>query len=320
MKKTILSLSAMAVLAACGGDKDEANPISGGPQGVDIIPTDETEVAASGIPANLAENVVAASFNETAQTLTLTLTSLDASNFSQSYQRETALDVPGYQTFVQQENPLNRMFVAVAGTSPDGTVSAIAVTDGGQFNRFFGGGNYSRNGNVHSLPTAGLVTYAGTYAAVTNVGVIDTGDQLLPVPAGTSDSVRPRQPLQVQGEIIINADFTDNSVNGQIFNRQLLRVPTGATTSNVALNDLSLVETSIADDGTFAGEVEFSPSQDPSGNYGGVFGGNSASAVAGITHLTEFEAALDNEEEFGAFTLGRCGTAGDAALCDALTP
>jgi hypothetical protein len=82
--------------------------------------------------------------------------------------------------------------------------------------------------------------------------------------------------------------------------------------------NVTLVPADIAADGTFEGDVEEAITQNAFGTYGGTFGGTQANAVAGGVHLARFSDSFENEEEYGAFALGRCGSTGDAAICDGL--
>ena len=65
------------------------------------------------VPAVLAQNLDAAVFDPVAQTLTISLTSLDGSPVSAAYNRDTSLDVPGFQAYSIQENTTQRKFVAL---------------------------------------------------------------------------------------------------------------------------------------------------------------------------------------------------------------
>ncbi len=300
----IASVALVLALSACGGSGD--NPVTGG-QGGSTGPADPVipGVTPDGdIPGDIGNNVQSVTFNPTSGTLSVQLTSLDDGSETATYTRNAALDVAGYQAYTQQDDPLDRLFIALGGQSPDGAVKAVAITDGGQFNRFFGGANYQRVG-PYSQPTTGLVSYAGTYVGMTNIPA--PGANLLPLGPGDDPAVAPREPERISGDIFLNVDFTDNAINGQIFNRRY--VGTG-----VGIVDISLIETPIAADGTFAGQAEL-PDLSNAGTYAGTFGGTAASGVAGGVHLTELDDTIDGEEEFGAFALGRCGTPGASPLC-----
>ena len=126
--------------------------------------------------------------------------------------------------------------------------------------------------------------------------------------------MRPRQPARVTGDIFLNANFSDNLVNGSIYNRVL-------TEAGLSLEDVILVPTEIATNGTFTGTAEAPRGSDEgvAGTYGGIFGGTSASSVAGLVHLTEFSSAIENEQEHGVFVLTQCGMPGSvAAICNSV--
>jgi hypothetical protein len=308
----ILSISA---LVACGGGG--SNPVTGG----DVVdaasdpadPTDPTIDTINGIPAELANNLNAVNYDPSSGTLTLELSSLDAPGEPAVYVRNSALDasVAGYQAYTRQDDPLDRFFLAIGGTSVNGEVRAVAITDGGQFNRFFGGSFYEQNGTyVH--PELGLVSYAGNYAATTNLNA--TGANLSTPPATTPTELLPAEPATIEGRIFLAVDFVNNSINGQIIEREFTEYPA------LVLEDIRLVDGVIADDGTFLGSTEIEVEQSI-GAFGGTFGGDGATAVAGTTHITDYQGDIDNEQEYGIFVLERCGTAASTSdLCDSVNP
>ena len=56
------------------------------------------------------------------------------------------------------------------------------------------------------------------------------------------------------------------------------------------------------------------------GQYGGIFGGTDANAVAGALFAEGHIDGVDNEEERGIFVLPQCGTPGQDALCNQPAP
>ncbi len=320
-KNLALVLALLGMLAACGGG-DGTNPVNrpGGDDDDDTdIPIDpgdpETE-----IPSDLALNVTQVTYNagtdpdsDADDTLTVELSALDQSPKAATYLRNAALDVEGYKAFSVQDDPLDRMFVAVSTVSDDGTVTATAVSDGGQFGKFFRGGYYKRNGG-DNVPTTGLVSYAGTYAGVTNENDLDQ-DQRLEIPEGTNGALYPYQPRQTEGKIYVNVDFDDNAVNGAIYEKQFS--DTGETLPNV-----NLVEGVIDDNGEFLGVTEIPTASGPTsaGKFGGIIG-NNGDAIAGVVAMDTIYQPDDTRDgsfdrEVGAFVLPRCGTADAPAICD----
>lgn len=304
----------IALLAACGGSG--SNPVTGGDgTGADPVdPVDPTVPVTNGIPTELANNLLAVNYDPASQTLTLELESFDAPGNPANYIRTPSMDndVAGYQAYTRQDDPLDRFFLAIAGTSANGEVRAVAITDGGQFNRFFGGSFYEQDGSYSTDRTTGLVSYAGNYAGTTNIDA--NGANLLPVPGTTPPEILPSEPATIQGQVFINLDFSDNSINGQIFRRQFTEFP------GVNLPDINLVEGVVAEDGTFLGSTEIEVGQ-PNGTFGGTLGGEDGTAIAGVTSITDYTDALENEAEYGVFVLERCGTANeDAILCDSVNP
>ena len=307
-----MSVALLAALAACGDGNPFDTPAGGGAPGE--IPDGST----NGIPEALAGNLQSASYNPAAGTLQLELTSLDAGPRVASYVRTPGLDIGNYQAFTFQDDPLDRHFTALVAesTDPTNSVQAGAVSDGGQFNRFFSGAFYQRTG-AYDPPggvanPSGLVSYAGNYAGVTNLDA-PGGPNLLPPPGGASASVLPAQSARTAGQIFLNVDFADDSVNGNVSGRTLVDTAT-------ALPTIVLVEGNIAADGTFLGNVEYDGDPTRSiGSFGGVFGGTDAAAVGGVISLDQFfdDAGIANnaERERGVFVLIQCGQPGDDPAC-----
>ncbi|MBA85356.1 thymidylate synthase [Thalassobius sp. S69A] len=298
MKRITASLLCMAALTACTDGSGSGSIGSGG----------ELE----NVPDDLKGNVEAVSYNANNETLTLRLNGLDGGPQDLVYTRNAALDVDGYEAYTYQDDPLDRHFTALVAQSNDGSVIAGAVADGGQFNRYFGGGFYQRSGR-YDPPTgaSGQVSYAGTYAGVTNLDA--PGDDLLPTPAGTDPAILPAQSARVEGDIFLNVSFNDNAVNGGVYNRRFIDDQT------ITLPDVVLVNTTIDEEGVFYGEVEFDGTINGVGNYGGIFGGTDAAAVGGTVVLEDIDNNIygwTGDEEIGVFVLTQCGQAGDADQCD----
>lgn len=275
--------AALLALAACDGNPFVEDGGGGGGGGGRPVPPE--------VPAVLKQNLDAAVYDPATQTLRIRLASLDASPLTATYTRTPALDVAGYEAYVVQETTLQRKFVALFKASERGTVQAGVVADGGQFNRYFGGGTYSRM-DLFTMPDSGLASYVGSYAGVITLNNPDD----------------PAAPMRTEGTIVINADFTDMSVNGGVIDRSI--VETGEE-----LASLALVVTDITANGDFQGNVEFLG--DPNrtiGTYGGLFGGVGASDLAGVLVIRPI-ADEDQIFEHGVFVLPKCGTPGDSALC-----
>lgn len=315
---------ALVLLASCGG----TNPLGGGgggggggtpPPGAVIVP----EV--------LSNNVTSITYDAENDRLLVQIEDLDTTPLIAAWERDPRFDTAGYEAYAVQEDPLDRLFVGLAAQSADGSVNVGLAGDGGQFNKFYSGGTYGRVGGFTppegtATPGSGQVSYAGTYAGLTNIPA--PGDDLLPVPGGTPPETLPGQTARVEGNIFLNVNFTDNAVNGAIYDRVLIDYGFG-------LQSVILVEGDIATNGTFAGKTERWVADDQgmevTGDFGGVFGGENAGNVGGIVALGKVfygedvgDAVagdeIENGLERGMFLLRQCGLSGDAAICDTTRP
>ncbi len=281
MRKAISYSLCLGLLTACG----DGNPFTFGVTGVPIDPPTGGEVAIGlATDANVA-------FFANAQTITVEFIPLDQGTFSATYDRKVNLDVPGYQAYSYQDDSLDRMFVAIVAESPDAAIQAATVMDGGQFTKFFGGAIVTQVG-AYSADT-GLVSYAGTYAGLSNINA--PGAELLPVDPSIDPALLPAQPTRVTGDVFINTDFTDNTIDGAITNQELVEYGT-------AMPDVFLMPTTgniNATNGSFEGTAT-------GGSYEDQFGGAEATSVGG---------AVDLGQEYGIFVLAQCGPPGDAAIC-----
>ncbi|SHK99411.1 hypothetical protein SAMN05444414_103217 [Roseovarius marisflavi] len=335
MKHLVASLAAAALLGGCGSGSNPFEGQSGTDTGTgtgtvtdpDAPVTTTTPVTVSAV---LAGNVQSISFDPGTQTLSIDGLNLDEVPVTATYRRRPGLDQPGYLAFTAQDDPLDRHFTAFAAQSNNsGSVRAGVVGSSGPRNRFFAGTFFERDGDYTPpdvTSTTGLVSYAGSYVGVTNRGST-TGSDLLPVPAGTPDELLVSQISRtVTGQVFLNADFADNSVEGNIFGRSIAE-------SGQELPSLVLVASEIAANGTFNGTVEYdlrdprsaADVPTPNGSYGGVFGGPGADGVAGAINLTDFDGVGDplgfeNELETGIFVLDQCGQAVSSPICASVNP
>ncbi|WP_108815738.1 hypothetical protein [Loktanella sp. Alg231-35] len=286
MNRSVALTVPALVLAACSDqradDSTDPDPDTGGV-------TDPTPGAVT------SDNIVvgdlrAATYNAGDGSLLVQIT-LDGNDVNQSYGPATADG--DYDIFTLQNSATDRFFTAFAGESTDGSVSAVVVSDGGQFNRFFGGATV--NQVTYAAPTGGIANYSGDYVGLLNFGPA-AGD-------GPGEASTPQQSMQVNGEVFFKADFTDNAVNGNIYNRTY-----GPTGTGTALPEIVLTVGDISADGSFTGTVEL---RDLTGigDYSGAFGGSGATAVAGTVALGAgfsdgaIAGADGREREYGIFVL-----------------
>lgn len=313
MFRILAMTAALALLTACGdGQPFEFGGTDGG-GGTPPPPANGTAV-----PTELAQNLFNVAYNPDgdggAGTLVVDLRSLDASAFNATYQRDPSRDIDGYRAFEYREdgNGNGRKFLAFVAESDSGNVTAAAVADGGQFNRYYGGGFYSRTG-IYSEPVgtaqpdSGVVRYSGSYAGVITV---DTSGNVDYTPGAVQPGGEyPYQSSAVRGATLIIADFTNDKVNGTIINRTIVSEDgTTVLPSSYDLSDIALIRTEIAADGTFLGTVDPSANvttPNPIGFYGGIFAGVGATDVAGVILINPYPSNV-NIWEHGIFVIGTC--------------
>lgn len=335
MKRFVASLVLPAFLLACGSG---SNPFDDGLQ-AGQPGTPPVTTPPSGIPGSISSDVTRISFNPATNTLVVEGLTLDNVPFQASYARRANLDRNGYIAFTAQNDALDRHSTSYFGNSNnDGSVRAGVTVTGGPRNRFFGGAFYERDGAYAPppvTPTTGLVSYAGNYIGLVNLGFNNPGsprNDLIAAPGGTPAELVPDQAVTVEGRAFINADFADNSIEGNIFDRTIVDGSPGLAAGTV-LPSLVLLATNIDADGSFSGTVEYdavSEGQDaignPIGDWGGILGGPNASGLAGAIKLEEFDGindplGLEGEEEFGIFVLDQCGQpVEDAVGCAGTNP
>ena len=313
MFRILATTAALALLTACGdGQPFEFGVVT--PVDPPLTP-DEIEAQAA-IAKSIAGDLDGGTYSSVDGTMTVQIT-LDAQGpVSAEYTRNPALDVDGYIAFSQQDDPLDRIFIAMGARSADNSVEGVLAMDGGQANRFFGGTTFRQIGPyAEPAPTSGLVSYAGDYVGLSNLNATSNLIGLPPINPATDPALLPLQASRVTGQIFINADFTDNAINGLIVNRTNID-------RNESLADLALIVTNIDADGRFLGTVEVVGAIEIKiGDYGGTFGGTGASGIAGGVHLDgDYIPNVEKEQEFGIFVLTQCGLAGDAAICDGVQP
>ncbi|MBJ6370057.1 factor H binding protein domain-containing protein [Sedimentitalea arenosa] len=287
MKRYLFGMATACALSACSGGNpflDEEEP-----------PTDPVAPGLV-IPAEVASDLDSVVYDPTGPVPTLTVkgVTFEGDPFSEVYARNTALDSGDYQAFTRQASALDAHSTAYVRAIGD-TQGAIVVT-GGQFGYYNGGGTYSRAGAFDRPgPTqdTGNVKYSGTYVGLLNYP--DNGNDLIPAP-GVPVEQRPRQAGRVTGDARIVADFDNNRVKGLVSNRNY-------TARDIALQDLEIAPTDINPDGSFAGEI--TQNQQKKGEYGGIFGGPEASAVAGALYAEDHQQGLPDIEEYGLFVLDR---------------
>lgn len=344
MARHLLPSAALIALVACSGPalvksaSSSSGSVDDAQQGGTETPTPTP--ATITVPATLAVNMSSFTYDPDNETLQVAIEGLDSTSTGDAalvtYTRNPTLDTGVYQAYSVQEDALDRIFVALAATSEDGSVTGVTAGDGGQFSKYFAGGLYARKGDftpptVGDGPGKGQVSYAGDYAAVTNIPVqrISPTSIGAAVDSSTPEALMPYQPMRVAGKTFLNVNFQDNSVNGSIYDRNMIDTMDGVP---VRLETVYLTPADIASDGTFSGGTARRDSAG-TGAYGGIFGGTDANSVAGLVHLeasqvylagsnpdTASGTQIDNAQEHGVFVLTQCGANNTSAVCSAVAP
>lgn len=336
MTRILAMLIALAMLSACdsgggsgdnpisrGADEEEDDDDTGGSGGTD------DEVATGRIPDGIAQNVEAVSFDPATNTLLVSGIAFDDTPYEALYTRAPGLDRNGFQAYTVQGNALSRHATAYLNTTSTGATATVVAT-GGPRNEYFTGSYYETTGTFTAPDVSqpgGEVAYVGNYVGLLNTD--GSGEDLLPVDPNTPAELIPGQAAEVTGLVFVEADFADNRVEGNIYDREI-------TDSGQSLPSLVMVETEITDAGTFTGTVEYDLRQsDPdwqgiddqvNGTYAGEFDGENAQSIVGGVQLDNIDGpsnqlGFQNELEWGAFTLEQCGTAAaNDALCDQVDP
>lgn len=317
--------SAMMSLSACGDgnpfedtdpddDDDNGTGLGLGAPGTsqtDPLPPatqDESSITAPSV----AHNLYAVTYNPDANggdgSLRLDLRSLDASVVNAAYVRDETRDIEGYRAFTYQEPDVgasSRVFLAYVAESASGSLTATTVGDGGQFNRSVGGSLFERSGGF-ALPATGLAGFAGEYAGVITVDT--TGEvEYYVADSDLPSATYPYHPSRVIGQVFIIADFANRTVNGTIYNRDIVEdAYTLMLPDEYDLVDLALTAIDMDEDGLFinGGVEELNVPGSDMGSWGGVIGANGAE-IAGAIFINPY---IDNTKiwEHGIFVLSAC--------------
>lgn len=298
MIRKLAPVAVAGFVAACGGG---GNPLNFGGNTIapppEELPEIDEEAPITGVqvPAVIAHNLRAATYESGSPTIRIDLVSLDGTPMNATYQRDASLDVAGFDAYTVQEGPNMRKFIALFRRS--GNSAGGVVGDGGQFGTYFAGASYT-NLQPFTLPTPAQLGPTGTLQAVYRggyVGLLNTGTPL----AAPGVLFPPAQAHRVSGDLEMVADFNaeNMSINGGVANRVI--VDTG-----VALGRINLKVTQITADGAFSGLISFAesgPSYDTAlGHYSGLLGGAGATNVAGGTKFNPIPGET-NLWEHGAF-------------------
>lgn len=318
------ALLACLLLAACDGNPLAGDGAGGGGGG-------ETP---STVPEEIARDMN--NFTYSDGKLRIDMQGVSSSGKLATFTRAPALDLPngednpGYEAYIFQDTALTRSYLAYVAKNARGNVLAVTAADGGQFNEHNYGGRYVQltgftRPATEDVPESGLYSYLGSYVGIFSPGEFADGSDPRP------PELRPVEPWQVRGTVQVNGDFAHDMVEGGVTDRRLF-TQDGTRITSIVIDDgdpetedepidttfltgLVLRETTIAENGTFLGDVEYFGAPDgDKGDYGGAFGGTGATDVAGVLWVNP----IDGENgvwESGAFNLPRCDVAGSSPLC-----
>lgn len=290
MRMTMV-LAAVAALAGCGG-----NPfITGGGGGGGTPPiTPVDSINGVSVPATVSGSMTSATFVPGDPTISVKMSSQDASDLNGTYQRDASFDVAGYTGYSHQETTSNRFVVALV--KQVNGAKAIIAYDGGQFINSHKGGLYAR-ADAFSAPTGGVqnsFNYSGSY-----VGLLNTGT---PAPGGPGGAFDPTISYRTQGTVLITADFAEMTVSGGITNRQIV------DTATPLPDQLMNVSSPMDANGNFAGVTKYSDNS-VSGDYAGIFSGLNASEIATLYVFKPISGNPDLVEQ-GMFVGSNCAAVG----------
>ena len=129
-----------------------------------------------------------------------------------------------------------------------------------------------------------------------------SNEDLLPTAPGTNPAVLSAQAAETRGDVLITADFSDAQVAGIIYNRIAVdHDNSGPGIFPNAANPFQGIATQ---------------NDIPVGDYGGIFGGDGATAVAGGIRVDDHIDTFSNEIEWGIFVLAACGQPQADPLCN----
>ena len=305
MKLQLAGLALVLGLAACGsGEAPFGNPDTGGGG---ETPGDGT----APIPDELAGTLQSFSYDPANQTLSIRGIVGDNNAIDGAYRRRPALDRGGYEAYTAQDAS-NGRHSTVYVRDINGTRAAVVAT-GGQYENIYAGGAYSNTSYSPRVapgstdPDSGLVYYTGRYVGLLNGP--GSNEDVTPPNPDEDPSVLTRQAAEVTGDMQMTADFATAQVGGIIYNRVVADYNSdGRYDPNSAdpllATDVALEGTGINADGTFLGTAE--QNNQSVGEYGGIFGGTGATEVAGVVHVENHIAQVNNEIEHGVFVLSEC--------------
>lgn len=303
MKHYLALMGLALLLSACGGSGpggagdpelgggsagDEETDGDGGTIGGgddDEVVEDDDSCSGSFI---CTEDVLAVSYNEDDDVLTIVGTPFDEEPREATYVRSTALDVPGFRGYTNDDDQLFNIYLAVYDQSDNGEIE-VGATGIANYQDYGYNGTFIRVNDTASVPDNDLVQYRGRSAG--HIAFIGSG-----------------RILQTFGEAIIRVDTTDGYAKGFIVNRRWRdSLPTRRNTGrlpNLVLND-TFYEGGTRFSGTTASYR--GSEQLESGEYTGFFAGT-GDVVGGRTtaeaDVSEMRTAPGFTDPDGAYPVG----------------
>lgn len=271
MYARILGALSVVALVSCGGG-DGSNPITGGSLGGADQPTDPTDPntnPAEKYAFDLDDGLVMNDLDYDAAADQLVINNIPFDTTTGIYERTGTLP-NGWGLYQNDERGTSGRipYYATFLRSASGDTQAAAVASGG----FLGEGNVGataqRTNSSVTLPVTGILAYNGTYA-----GVRELGESV----AGGPDVEL------VAGDAIVNIDFDDFDITGDIVGFVINRIVYDANTLAPvgSLANLSLAEAFIdRSNATIDSSAAVSVDGTLTGSWEGVFGGSNGQEIA----------------------------------------
>lgn len=287
MNRAFLSISLIALLAACDGNPLDPLPggggggggVTGGDGGADNAEGDNC--GDTGVVCRGEVNV----FTYDSGTNTININNLPF-DLDGNYVF-TGL-VNGFSEFVNEEG--DEIYVALYREGTEGTGAGVVATDG--YANFGYGGVVLRSDGA-SLPNVGEATFSGEYAGLRVTSGVSSGGSIAPLFT------------RVTGDALMRVDFEDFDVVGAIDGLVINRV--AVDDGGAALPTISITTTGfdgIQIEQTAAAEIVGPDESGASGTFFGIFGGDVGAGTGEIAGIIILQGANFLNDDFTVLERG----------------